>query len=164
MAENQTKREYFDVFGYVKTQPQKIGYAYLTPKGSIGIKAFKVLDETPLGRHLKNGLCIELKNKQKAGEYEDATIGVYINKKRENIGRVTKIEKGKIFIQAIAAMNSKKLGTFLKDGLYVQKEKTKEYQCFADELDGETIAPSAGISRHFTTSTRNRHRGVNLHP
>jgi hypothetical protein len=65
MAEKQTKREYFDVFGFVKTQPQKIGYAYLTPKGSIGIKALNILDETPLGRHLKKGLCIELKDKKR---------------------------------------------------------------------------------------------------
>jgi len=120
------------------------------------------LDETPLGRHLKNGLCIELKNKQKAGDYEGATIGVYINKKREDIGRVTKIEKGKIFIQAIAAMNTKKLGTFLKDGLYVQKEKTKEYQCFAEELDGEPLAESVDLSRRLKSSTSNRHHAINF--
>jgi len=164
MAENQTKREYFDVLGFVKTQPQKIGYAYLTSKGSIGVKAIKILDETPLGRHLKKGLCIQLKNKEQAGEFEGASVGVYINKKRETIGQVIKIEKDKIFIQALAAMNSKKLGTFFKSGLYVQKQKEKEYQCFADEIDEATLTNSLDLSRGFKSSTRNRNRAANLRP
>ncbi len=164
MAEKQTKREYFDVFGFVKTQPQKIGYAYLTPKGSIGIKALKILDETPLGRHLKKGLCIELKDKKRAGEYEGATIGVYINKKRENIGRVIKIEKSKIFIQAIAAMNSKKLGTFLKNGLYISKPKPIEYQSYSDEMDGGTKTPAVGLKSRFKTSSWTRRPRVNCRP
>ena len=164
MAGRKSNREYFAVDAYVKWKPQKIGYAYKTTKGNIAIRADKIMDETPLGRHFKNGLCIKLKNKQEAAEYQGAMVGTYVDGQRQNIGRVLKIEKGKIFIQGFDAMNSKKLGGFLKKGLYVHKQKIKEYQSYAEEIDNKPLAFSAVLSHSFKTSISYRRCSVKFHP
>ncbi|GJL55567.1 MAG: hypothetical protein NPIRA02_26990 [Nitrospirales bacterium] len=54
------KKEYFPIEAYIKGQKKKVGYAYMTERGSLCIRADEVVDAAQVGRLMKkHGLYSE---------------------------------------------------------------------------------------------------------
>ncbi len=78
------KTEYFPIDAYIKGQKKKVGYAYLTERGSLCIRADEVVDAGQVGRLMKKtGLYSEELGKKirdnqyhcAADDYEKAAKG-----------------------------------------------------------------------------------------
>lgn len=75
---DQNKPEFHSVFAWFKNRKTKIGYAYLTDRGTMRLKGDNHLDAMKLGRALMSGIEIEHRPPQRQSQgQQQLTDGNY---------------------------------------------------------------------------------------